>query len=82
MKKLVIRQSSSRVSHLPSEVYVDTVLSKNALADYRMKERGKDTLSIMFDEHIDEKHCQYLAKKLGLEVTSLSQHRCIMCFPA
>ena len=81
MKKLVIRQSSSRISHLPSETYVDTVLSKNALSDYRMRERGKNTLSIMFDEHIDDKHCKFLARKLGLEITSISDHRCILSFP-
>ena len=81
MKKLVIRQSNSRISHLPSETYVDTILSKNALSDYKMRERGKNTLSILFDEHIDDKHCRYLAGKLGLEIISISSHRCILCFP-
>ena len=81
MKKLVIRQSSNRFSHLPSELYVDTVLSKNAASNYRIRQRGKNTLSILFDEHMDDKDCIILAHKLGLQIQSLSDHRCILCFP-
>lgn len=81
MKKLVIRQSSSRMSHIPSESYVDTILSKNIETAYKMKPRGKDTLSITFDEHIDSNTCNMLARKLGLTVSHLSNERCVLVFP-
>lgn len=81
MKKLVIRQSNSRHSHVPSELYVDTILAKNVKSNYKMKAKGKDTLSITFDDHIDSQTCKTLAKKLGLDISSMSDQRCVLVFP-
>lgn len=81
MKKLVIRQSNSRASHIPSESYVDTILSKTIEGDYKMKAKGSDTLSITFEKHIDSQTCENLAKKLGLDISHLSDDRCVLVFP-
>lgn len=81
MKKLVIRQSSSKISHFPSESYVDRFLSKHCEIPYKMKQMGKDTLSITFDEHIDSNFCNLIAKKLSLDISSISDSRCILVFP-
>lgn len=81
MKKLVIRQSSSRISHLPSESYVDNFLSKHSKVSYKIKQKGKNTLSIAFDEHIDSNFCNLIAKKLSLDISSITDSRCVLVFP-
>lgn len=81
MKKLVIRQSSSRMSHFPSQSYVENILDKNIDVPYSIKPKGKSTLSIMFEEHIDTDTLNTLAKKLGLKVSHDSDHRWVLYFP-
>ena len=81
MQKLVIRQSNSRISHLPSESYVDTILSRHIEVPYRMKEKGKNTLSVTFDKHISRNDCRKIATKLGLEIQCISDHRCVLASP-
>lgn len=80
MKKLVIRQSNSRISHVPSKSYVDNILTQNISFPYTIKQKGTNTLSILFNEHIDENTCNMLSKKLGLEIYSLSSSRCVLIF--
>lgn len=81
MKKLVIRQSSSRISHIPSESYVDKFLSKHSKISYKIRQKGKDSLSITFDEHIDTNFCNFIAEKLCLDILSITDSRCVLVFP-